>query len=84
MYTKIRIINSKNLKLENNEIQPIYEYFVNKEQIIDIENYDLKNLKIFSHHVLDKIINNDESWKEMVPEEVANIIEKQKLFTKKV
>lgn len=78
------IVNSKNLKLENDEIQPIYEYFVNKEQIIDIENYELNNLKIFSHHVLEKIINNDNSWKELVPEEVAEIIEKQQLFTKKV
>jgi len=76
------IINSKNLQLENQEIQPIYEYFVSRKQIIDIENYELKNLKIFSHHVLEKIRSNNPEWKEMVPEEVAEIIEKQNLFKK--
>lgn len=76
------IINSKNLQLENQEIQPIYEYFVARKQIIDIENYELKNLKIFSHHVLEKIRSNNPEWKEMVPEEVAEIIEKQNLFKK--
>ncbi|WP_372473133.1 TonB-dependent receptor [Capnocytophaga sp. ARDL2] len=74
------ITSSKNLKLTCQDMQPFYEYFVNKKQIIDIENYEFKNLKIFSQDVLDRLKNNDESWKTMVPDEVAEIIEKRNLF----
>lgn len=77
------IIHSKNLVLKNKNVQPIYDYFLNNNYIVDIENYELKNLKIFSHHVLEKIQNNDEAWKNMVPEEIVSIIENRGLFKKK-
>lgn len=76
------IINSKNVLLKQKELQPLYEYFYNKNQIVDIENYELKNLKIFSHQVLQKIHSDDLSWKEMVPAEIVEIIENQNLFKK--
>lgn len=75
-----KIISSKNLKLYDEAIKPIYEYFRSKGQIIDIENFELKNLKIFSYKVLKKIQESDQSWEKDVPETVAKIIKERKLF----
>lgn len=74
------IISSKNLKLYDEDIKPIYKYFKTKGQIIDIENFELKNLKIFSYKVLKKLQENDQSWEKDVPETVAKIIKERKLF----
>ncbi len=77
---KENIISSKNLKLYDEGIKPIYEYFKSKGQIIDIENFELKNLKIFSYKVLKKLQENDTTWEKDVPETVAKIIKERKLF----
>jgi len=74
------VITSKNITLHDESLKPIYNYFKEQDQIIDIENFELKNLKIFSHKVLKKIQENDSSWENDVPETVASTIKEKQLF----
>jgi len=75
-----QVITTDNLKLHDEKLAPIYGYFKNDQRIIDIETYEVKNLKIFSHNVLKKIRNNDDSWMQDVPETVASLIKEKQLF----
>lgn len=75
-----QIITSENMDLHDDALKPIYNYFKDQKQIIDIHNFEEKNLKIFSHKVLQKMKENDETWKDDVPQIVAEMIEERKLF----
>lgn len=74
------IITSENVLLHDDSLKPIYNYFKNQNQIVDILGFEEKNLQIFSHKVLQKMKNNDETWKNDVPEIVAEIIQEKQLF----
>ncbi len=80
---KEEVITTKNIELHDETLKPIYNYFKEQDQIIDIENFELKNLKIFSHKVLKKIQENDDSWESDVPETVATLLKENQLFRKK-
>ena len=80
---KEEVITAENIELHDETLKPIYNYFKEHGQIIDIENFELKNLKIFSHTVLRKIKENDDSWENDVPETVANLLKENQLFRKK-
>lgn len=80
---KEEVITAENIELHDETLKPIYKYFKDQDQIIDIENFDLKNLKIFSHKVLKKIQENDNSWENDVPETVATLLKENQLFRKK-
>ncbi len=77
------VITTRNVTLHDETLKPIYNYFKQQDQIIDIENFELKNLKIFSHKVLKKIQENDDSWQNDVPETVATLLKENNLFRKK-
>lgn len=80
---KEEVITTENIELHDETLKPIYNYFKQRDQIIDIENFELKNLKIFSHKVLKKIQENDDSWESDVPETVATLLKENQLFRKK-
>ena len=80
---KEEVITAENIELHDEMLKPIYNYFKQRDQIIDIENFELKNLKIFSHKVLKKIQENDDSWERDVPETVATLLKENQLFRKK-
>lgn len=80
---KEEVITAGNIELHDETLKPIYNYFKDHGQIIDIENFELKNLKIFSHTVLRKIQENDDSWENDVPETVAHLLKENQLFRKK-
>lgn len=80
---KEEVITAENIELHDETLKPIYNYFKQHDQIIDIENFELKNLKIFSHKVLKKIQENDDSWESDVPETVATLLKENQLFRKK-
>ena len=46
----------------------------------DITNYNEAYLKISSRHILKMIRNNEAGWEEFVPEKVAEVIKRKKLF----
>lgn len=76
------VVTSKNIQLNDTDLQPIIEYFVNKNQIFDIADYDPKDLHIHAREVIQKIHQN-ENWEQDLPEEIAKLIKEKNLFSPK-
>lgn len=76
------VIDSQNLKVSEN-MKELYKFFAYNNRVVDIDNYERKNLKIFSKDVLAKIQNQEAGWELMVPEGIADIIKARKLFLNK-
>lgn len=73
------IINSQNLKVHP-RMKELYKFFAYNGKVVDIENYDRKNLKIFSREILKMIASNEPGWETMLPEGIAKLIKEHKLF----
>lgn len=61
-------------------LKDLYEYLLSNHFIIPVNSCHSEYLGIQSITVLNKIKKKDESWKKMVPQEVAELIHKRKLF----
>ena len=70
--------------LENLEIPGIqhnlFRHLVERGRIKQLDNIDESVLHIFSRDVLKRIKENDASWEEMVPPEVAQMVKQRQLF----
>jgi hypothetical protein len=73
------IINSDNLKVHP-RMKELYKFFKFNGKVVDIKLYDDKILEIFSRKVLKMISKGESGWEEMLPEGIAEIIKKDKLF----
>ena len=73
------IINSQNLKVHT-RMKELYKFFAYNGKVVDIEDFDKKNLKIFSRDVLKQICSNEEGWGNNLPEGVPELIKKDNLF----
>jgi hypothetical protein len=62
------------------DLQPLYDYLVRRGSFVQLDNYNPKYLPIFSRDVLKRIANGDESWDQMVPPQVAEIIRQRGFF----
>ena len=62
------------------DLQPLYDYLVRRGSFPQLDNYNPKYLSIFSRDVLKRIAAGDESWDEMVPPQVADIIRSRGFF----
>ncbi len=62
------------------ELQPLYDYLVSRGSFVQLDNYNPKYLPIFSRDVLKRIATGDESWDEMVPAQVAELIRQRGFF----
>ena len=62
------------------ELQPLYDYLVGRGSFVQLDNFNPKYLPIFSRDVLKRIASGDESWDEMVPPQVAEIIRQRGFF----
>ncbi len=62
------------------ELQPLYDYLVGRGSFVQLDNFNPKYLPIFSRDVLKRIASGDESWDEMVPPQVAEIIRRRGFF----
>jgi hypothetical protein len=62
------------------DLQPLYDYLVRRGSFVQLDNYNPKYLSIFSRDVLKRIAAGDESWDEMVPPQVAEIIRRRGFF----
>jgi len=58
----------------------LYKFFKFNGKVVDIENYNPKNLEVFSREVLKMIGQCKPGWETMLPPGVAKIIKKKKLF----
>ena len=64
----------------NPELQPLYDYLVGRGSFVQLDNFNPKYLPIFSRDVLKRIASGDQSWDEMVPAQVAEIIRQRGFF----
>jgi hypothetical protein len=62
------------------EVKLLYDYLVKRGSFTQLDNYNPQYLPIFSRDVLKRIANNDDSWSEMVPPQVAEIIRSRGFF----
>ncbi len=76
-----QIMTSNNIKVHP-RMKELYKFFKYNGKVMDIIDYDTEIMDIFSRDVLKKITSGEEGWEEMLPEGVADIIKKKKLFTK--
>lgn len=73
------IINSENLKVHP-RMKELYKFFKFNGKVVDIEDCDHTNLRIFSREVLKMISRGMPGWEEMLPEGIATLIKKANLF----
>ena len=74
------IINSENLKVHP-RMKELYKFFAYNGKVVDIEDVDVKSLKIFSREVLEMICNNTPGWEDMLPEGISELIKEHQLFS---
>ncbi|MBL4569207.1 MAG: TonB-dependent receptor, partial [Flavobacteriaceae bacterium] len=72
-------ITSKNLKVHP-RMKELYKFSKYNGKLIDINDFDPEILHIFSRKVLKMIAANEDGWEDMLPDGVAEIIKKDRLF----
>lgn len=73
------IINSETLKVHP-RMKELYKFFKYNGKVVDITNFNHKNLEVFSREVLKMINESRSGWETMLPTGVAEIIKEQELF----
>jgi hypothetical protein len=62
------------------ELRPLYQYLAARGSFVDLDNYKEEFLSIFSRDVLKRIAEGDETWEQMVPPQVAELIKERGFF----
>ena len=62
------------------ELRNLYRHLMERGRIRTLTHYDQSVLHIFSRDVLRRIKDQDNSWEEMVPREIAEVIKKRRFF----
>lgn len=62
------------------ELKKLYGYLADRGSFVALDNFKPDYLSIFSRDALKKIAAGDESWKDMVPPGVAEVIVKRRFF----
>jgi hypothetical protein len=62
------------------ELQPLYDYLAGRGSFVHLDTYRPEFLPIFSRDVLRRIAANDDSWEDMVPPQVAELIKRRAFF----
>ena len=68
-----------NVEMSEN-IRHLYRYMVDRARIKQLTNFDESILDIFSRDVLQRIKDQNTSWENMVPPEVAEVIKRRRFF----
>ncbi len=58
----------------------LYKHFITNKRIVSLDNYNPSIIDVFTRDIREKMHQKDLSWKNDVPENVSNIIVRQKLF----
>ena len=69
-----QIITSNNIQVPP-RMKELYKFFKFNEKVVDIHNYDAKNLEIRSRDIVQKIKNGEDGWQSSLPQGVAEMIE---------
>ena len=73
------ITNSENLKVHP-RMKELYKFFKYNGKVVDVEDYNPEILNIYSREVLQKILNGESDWEDMLPANTVKLIKEQKLF----
>jgi hypothetical protein len=73
------MMNSETLKVHP-RMKELYKFFKFNGKVVDIKNYNPRNLEVFSREVLKMISENKSGWETMLPAGVAEIIKEKHLF----
>jgi hypothetical protein len=73
------VIDSENLKVHP-RMKELYKFFKFNGKVIDVVDYEKKNLEIFSREVLKMITHGKPGWESMLPDGTANLIKEHRLF----
>lgn len=73
------VIDSENLKVHP-RMKELYKFFKFNGKVIDVVDYEKKNLEIFSREVLKMISNGKPGWESMLPDGTAQLIKEHQLF----
>lgn len=76
---KGEVIDSDNLKVHP-RMKELYKFFKFNGKVVDIKDFEEKNLDIFSRKVLKMIGDGEKGWESMLPSGIAEIIKDHKLF----
>jgi hypothetical protein len=77
-----QIMTSNNVKVHP-RMKELYKFFKYNGKVMDIIDYDPDIMHIFSRDVLKRITNGEDGWEEMLPEGIAEMIQKKDLFVRK-
>jgi hypothetical protein len=67
--------------LVDSHLRHLYAYLIENHSIEELRGFKKEYLPIFPAAVLEKIQTGDPSWKEMVPPQVATMIEGRRMFS---
>jgi hypothetical protein len=73
------ITTSENLKVHP-RMKELYKFFKYNGKVLDIKDYNPEILDIFAKKVLQMIAEGQAGWEKMLPEGIADIIKKERLF----
>ena len=73
------LVTSENIHMPD-ELKNLYRHLVDRGRIRQLDNFDRGVLHIFSRDVLRRIKEQDASWEEMVPPEIAATIKARRFF----
>jgi polyhydroxyalkanoate synthesis regulator phasin len=62
------------------KLRSLYAYMVEQGKMRQLTNFDESLLHIFSRDVMQRIKNGDRTWEEMVPQEIAALIQRRGLL----
>jgi len=62
------------------ELRPLYQYLASRGSFVHLDNFKPEFLSIFSRDVLKRIAKGDETWDQMVPPQVADLIKQRGFF----
>jgi len=74
---ELQTVQTVNLK---SDLQPLYDYLVRRGSFVQLDNFNPNYLPIFSRDVLKRIASGDETWDQVVPPQVAEIIRRRGFF----
>ena len=73
------IVTSNNLKLHP-RMKDFYKFFKYNGKVVDIYDYQIEYMDVFSREILKQIKNNEKGWDQHLPEGISEMIVKNKMF----
>jgi hypothetical protein len=62
------------------ELRSLYQYLAERGSFVHLDNFKPEFLSIFSRDVLKRIAKGDDTWEQMVPPQVADLIKQRGFF----